>query len=410
VDNPEDKKNGAQPPTNIEQPASVPAEKKDQPKAEKREQKMCAFDPTQKAITECHRCAKPLGKTALFKANKKNTCVECVRIIRDEYAKQPLTFGRWFICVLVASAFALIPVALWGAGIGYLIYTDGPTSESSVKLYDYFDRLFPLVGFAMLVLVGLGWRVAGGRSRGGATMLWSAIHGIFVLILMFAINFVVLDNLSYPYGYYTNKDGTAVGYTKYGIWVGTFKQDFIEKYNAYLRDTLGTGDEYRAAMATIPAPNVTLPDFKKWYYEDYNVWVDKVVEYNKWAPGKGYKTMPVPEKHVKWPREFQPLMQFVGNYMLEFPAHFSAHLKDMRNGSTMLIISIIVWFFGLLYGSLWLPRSRYLNIVTPQAGKKEGEAKADSSKKHEEEKKPEGGEKPPEENKPTEQPKTEEKK
>jgi hypothetical protein len=394
VDNPENKPSESKPATEAKPPEPTKADAKKAPEDKKRESKMCAFDPTQKAISECHKCNKPLGKTALFKVNKKSTCVECLPGIKAEIERQPLSFGRWFKGGLVASLFVLVPLGLWAAALAWLVSTDGPKDEGSVKLFGLLDQLFPMVGFLVLVLVGYGWRIGTGKSRGGSTMLWAALQGILLLVLLYAANFIVMDNYYYPYyGNNTAKGDTSgrLGYYKYIGWVNTMhNQRWVPAYNEWIKENDQLGSTKLKALA--PSTQ-TVADFKKWYYEDFNSWVDKVVEYNAWVALKGSETklmkLEVPEKHMKMPSGFSNAMKYLPEYAKLFPARFKAHNAEMGNAALTNGVTIVLWIFGLLFGALWLPRSRYLVIVPPGGTKKETKLAASESKPSDAQSKPE---------------------
>ena len=278
----------------------------------------------------------------------------------EEDTSKPLTFGKWVAGFFVSLLFALVPLGIWGAILGWLVYCDGPKDENMAKYYDIFERLNPLMGFFVFMALGFGWRLATGKARGKATMISTAIMGIvLVAVATFAHNYI----MDYNYYPYLNRNYRAVTYQK---WVLQEYNPWAEEHNEWVRSG-AAGDRQIEVLKS--ADNEELREiaeidrYKKWYYDEYNEWAELKDElapkYNEWAKQNGKETWKPSEKHKRMPRTVKDIASDLPVYISKMPERMKAKKAVSKNYTLVLAISIVVWISGLIL-AVWINR-RYVS-------------------------------------------------
>lgn len=285
----------------------------------------------------------------------------------------PLTFGRWFMALIVASLLGFVPIALWLAALAYLVWTDGPKDDHMANMYEMFQRLYPLMGFFVFLAIGFGWRVAAGRARGRCTMFSSAIMGTLLVLLCNFAHFYVMDYKYYPYidrarTYIDNVDSDKlaemlkVSRKEFSKGKDSYNQ-WVREHNKWVRS--GTTDrkiEIPKGISTEDLKAATTMDaYKKWYEEDYNKWVDLknslIPDYNKWAQTADAPLWTPGKKHELMPTTVAGVIEDLPPFVMSYPARLKAHMQVNNKATLIISISWVIWLCGFLFGGLWINRT-----------------------------------------------------
>ncbi|MDZ7816743.1 MAG: hypothetical protein U5N86_12370 [Planctomycetota bacterium] len=338
----------------------------------------CHYHPEVKSIAQCHACDKRLCKDCIYKVNKKLTCLDCTREIREKVEKKPLTFGTWIKSFFLSILVALIPIVLWGGALAMLVWK-GPFEDPTLaKVYDYVDRAYPLLGFLVLIMVGLGWRWGAKQARGVGAMFWATVVGVVLLLVMNFAHFYIYDHFYYPYR------TVEWRINNYNEWAKTEYNEWVEDYNTWIRNTVAdpleqqemykSSIEYRIPKR-IPY-KYPIEEYRETYLEAYNNWIselkEKAPEYDKWAKANAKKTWSdkIPEhKKLTEPESFQAAIDNFVPYVKNIQTRLEVRKSEAKNAKVMLIIAWIIWISGILFGTLWMPRPVFVNIEPPASVK-----------------------------------------
>jgi hypothetical protein len=132
-------------------------------------------------------------------------------------------------------------------------------------------------------------------------------------------------------------------------------------------------------MPVVP-PYMRVDEFKEHFLKPYAEWINTVTtlapDYNRWADTNN-KPLWTPEvsRYLEFPKSIDEAVKTVPEYLKNLPERWKLRSKDMPQATVVVVISVVLWLFGLLFGSLWLPRPIFITIVPPAAAMKAAAAR-----------------------------------